>query len=817
MKALKTKSPVSLWLVKSLTVILLLLTCHNSWSQYRISTCDELALRPIDPVTDDDILAIHLDTEKYGDKGCLVFHHPNGKDYVITPTSWTRTPDSARMKLIEAAMDAMADSRKKYTNYGELSEHLYYIFDHIDRVNTAALTFFIVGDGCWMISGEVNIQSETSVENIKQTFAHEIGHCFVMRNVENLSTDVDVYNSLNHWFDESVSEYLSAEVYPRNNGEYSSANKFKFDSLFRQEYSAYVLWLYLVQEKGISSVVPLMNHLANRRTSSARFDYMRDKDLDKLFHHFLFDFTMGQIYDSGGGTIPNNDPFTPNATFHFTPENTKLDLPKVKQGQREVYFLKVPPGYDLSIDPPAGSDVRYFQSFFLAGGMKIKDWESPITVTGKCQDTTLTAIIMSHLNDAVISNLSIEYELEERTSCCEAGTLVEANPWENVNETFYFDHYIESIVTIEGPDELMSVDFNYYANSKDGSLYFNKENIMNIAAGVSGDEFHGAIWMANGQNVIYGLDSANGIKRAVTIATDQTKQDVMTMRSLRVSDFIENAVGGNMAPARLPAGSEWQGKSRGYATYQADTPGSPDINRITMYFSDDTTNITSPLPAFGFMAGYIRDHNGQNKKLVYTEILLANGEKMSVELKRLEKECVQFDGNGYKKATVAGHMGRVGQMSLDERNQLVESQEEYYAQLKLLIDELAACDNDKACEAEINKRVMELERQRMNAIRGLPNDPNHSGTEGTEFETEQQKIENRMYLLSDRMIDKELECDRIKERLNSCDPGICEMIQREVDRCDRQYQSMKDEMVKLQCDLAKLMGMEDVYEPGECD
>ncbi|MDH3711431.1 MAG: hypothetical protein OER04_16170, partial [Cyclobacteriaceae bacterium] len=513
------RSPISLLLLKILPVVLLLLASHNSWGQYRVSTCDELALRPVDPITGDDLLAIHLDTEKYGDQGCLVHHHPNGKDYVITPTSWGNSPNSARMVLIKAAMEAIADSRKKYANYGDLSEHLYYIFDHLVR-KIPAKAFWLVGDGCWMVSGESNIEAESEAFR-KQLFAHEIGHCFVMKNVENLNSN---YNDLNHWFDESVSEYLSSEVYPETNREHY-IGLFKYDTLFRQKYRAYPLWYYYAQENGISSIVPLMNALTELGTSSSRLEYMRDNDLDRLFQHFLFDLSLGLVTDPGGGYIPTNA-FTPDTIFRADPMETQLELPPVKHGERESFFITIPQGYDLTISPPKGSDQNYFQSYLVYKGKKIKDWVSPITVSGRCEDTTATAILLSHLNDAAIAGLIVEYELKERTNCCAPGTLVEANPWEDVNGTFYFDHYIESLVTIESPDDYLSMDLNYYVNSKDGSIYFSDENMMNIAAGLSSDEFHGAIWMANGQNVIYGYDQPTASNRALTIATDQTKQDV---------------------------------------------------------------------------------------------------------------------------------------------------------------------------------------------------------------------------------------------------------------------------------------------------
>ena len=298
-KAARSQRSLIFLLQIGLTSLLLVLFSQNLFGQFRVSTCEELNLRPIEPGTGNDLLAIYLDGDGtgLGGFGCWVHHHPNGQDYVVTPHSWGREPNPGKMALISDAMQTITDARRVYPEYGTLNNDLYYILDDVNRRSgsgeTTSIkrgqTFWLVGNQCWMQSGAPSLRLESSNrERRLHTYAHEIGHCFVMENVPDLGT---YYSGLNHWFDESVSEFLSSELYKNNDGEHQWAEDFDLDGkAFTQPYRAYSLWYYYARKYGKESVVRLMNELAALGSREQRLSHLRRLNFDLDYHHYLLEY-----------------------------------------------------------------------------------------------------------------------------------------------------------------------------------------------------------------------------------------------------------------------------------------------------------------------------------------------------------------------------------------------------------------------------------------------------------------------------------------------------------------------------------------------
>lgn len=389
--------------------------------QYQVSTCEELELRPITPTTADsaseDILKIYYeeDSDGIGGLGCYAHHHPNGKDFVITPYSWGKEPTLAKKGLIKDAMDAISDARAEYVNYGTMENKLYYLLDYLNY-SYSGIAKWIVDDSCWMKSGVPTLEGSTG-EARKILFAHEIGHCFVMENVRYL---VKFYRSLNAWFDESVAEYLASEVYKEVNTEYASATSFDLDgSPFTQPYDAYVLWKYYADKNGKLAVVPLMNQLTERTTRRERLDYMRSSGFDQFYQHFLFDYYQLTIQDSGGGHIPSEGPIA-RLQYDLEPTGSSISLPDLEPERLQLFEIIIPPGHQLILHPPEGADYSYFQSLIVDSGVELKDWNSTVTIEGDCAYSKSIHVLMSHLNSIPLTNLEINYELNAKTDCCSA-------------------------------------------------------------------------------------------------------------------------------------------------------------------------------------------------------------------------------------------------------------------------------------------------------------------------------------------------------------------------------------------------------------
>ena len=409
------------------TLMIALFLAMGLSAQYRVTRCSELSQRPLQYNDDDsstEILAIYLKEDAdsgVGGLDCWVFHHENNKDYVVTPRGWYPNTRGPRERLIRDAMDAITDSRRKYIEYGTMDKSLYYILNDIDYGETQGEKFWMYEDDqCWMRSGVPTLE-ELNSDQRKQVFAHEIGHCFVEENVPKTAyTDHD----WDEWFDESVAEYLSSEVYKTVNQEHQYAEVYNFDAPFMQPYNAYVLWYYYAKKNGIGSVVPLMNQLTGIKTQKARLNYLRSVGFDQLFHNFLFDFTTREIKDSGTGeSIPGpGDIFDEEYTLETS--QTEIVLPeKIRNAQREFYWIEIPSGFNVTLYPPSGSSMTYFQSLMTSGGpggsgKMIKNWSSPEFIQGDCNRTKIAMVMVSHLNTEILGNLNLRYELEARADCC---------------------------------------------------------------------------------------------------------------------------------------------------------------------------------------------------------------------------------------------------------------------------------------------------------------------------------------------------------------------------------------------------------------
>ena len=153
----------------------------------------------------------------------------------------------------------------------------------------------------------------------------------------------------------------------------------------------------------------------------------------------------------------------------------------------------------------------------------------------------------------------------------------------------------------------------------------NGEVVNTAAVGYEPEVF---IWLPNKQVVGYVYDTKFDQKRAITLDLDQTGTDVMAAGAVMMDDFLRRSAQSDLTPAPLPPDSPWRSKARGFAVRQPEPSNPTESNFISTYISNETTGITSPLPAFGFLVGYVRDRNGKNKKLVYYKADLTNGDML---------------------------------------------------------------------------------------------------------------------------------------------------------------------------------------------
>lgn len=775
-------------------------------AQYQVSTCEELGLRPIEPGTGNDILKIYLETDKFPTRGCWVHHHPNGRDYVVTPDNWGEFPVGENKQMIEDAMHAISDARKKYEQYGSMDNQLYYILDDVIRGGRAGEAFWVIGSECWMQSGVPMLWGE-SINN-KQVFAHEIGHCFVMENVPDLRTNY----RLNNWFDESVSEYLSSEVYPTNNLEFRFSSNFDLDSIpFKQKYKAYPLWYYFVQKRGKSLVVPMMKYLAVLATREERLSYMRSSNFDRLYHDFLFDYYTRSLEDSGGGLIPIETRIKRRQDkIQLIPEAmTPMMLDTIPSERLSIYQVIIPPSHDVTIHPPRTTNKIHFS--ILNNPDKIKNWNEPVLIEGYCDREREFRLLVSHLNTSEQRDIPIRYELDERVSCCTLTTAITDNPSpEELDGQFHFDYYIESEVEMMADGTTQTMPMNYFVNSRDGSMLLLRSFFMDNFGSFEDDgmKADAVIWLANGQIVAYVQDKDFGQKRAITIDVNQTRADVMGPRAINPEELLREGRNSGLSPAALPSDSPWSGQASAY-TYYREERFDPGIrNLMTSYVSNDISVVASPMSSFGFMVGHIKDLTGQNKHLVYTRYETPNGDIMRAKLHKLEKECASFNGAGYKKMTLGGFSGAIGSMSESEREVFADQQMAYNEQLLALLADMERCGDNENCKARVTRQMMDLEKRKKDELYDLPEPGEFSGDAGSDFQDEERQIRVRLYAKQDEILDKDIHCKRLSRQNSNC--GGC--MNMAVERCQGELQRMEQELDQLECEMAKLHGAGDMLE-----
>ncbi|GJM30655.1 MAG: hypothetical protein DHS20C17_32900 [Cyclobacteriaceae bacterium] len=723
--------------MKSITVVLIAVFFAGSLcAQYPVSSCEEMGLRPIDPVDEIDILGRFYQAEDSDQRGCWVHYHPNGTDFVVTPKTWKSEPNTTRMKIIHEAMEAISEARETYQRFGTFNTNLYYIFD--DSLHSASKAFWIADKGCWMRSGIPPI-SRITPGNRQQIYAHEIGHCLIMENLNNYEDSFE----LNDWFDESVAEYLGSEVYPANNREHGHSRRFGFSASFRQRYDAYHLWKYYIDREGDNMLFPMMQSLANISSLNARRDYLRRTEFDKILHDFYFDSYRERLIDSDGvSRIPVTTSTLKAPTINLNPDLHTLNIEEpLPADQLNGFNLVIPEGYDLDIDPLAGVGDPFYQSLLEGDSYHIRNWNSKKSIKGDCEREVSFLVLSSHLNNHPLTGLSFNYSLikKEEEECCDeaiAGDCddclapldveseMSPNPVDEINSAFKFDYKIESVVKFQMDMSDFNVEYSrgdpgelvmeYYVNSADGSILFPGGPVgffkTNFSYRSDLKEVDAAIWLANGQMVIYGY-GRDRQKRAVTYEIANTANDRFGTDYINMMQFFSSSETLAEHPEPLPEHFKWDNITKGYKGKLIE--GRTGIeNTWTLYFDTAPTPIKTSCIMMGFMVGVLKDARDLqcNRLLVYNKVNIGGedtGDAIEAELRSIKPMGIGFDGASYKPMMLGGEYGTDIQIR-QRRNQ--GQMVAYLRQKETLKENRKRCTSE-ICTDRIDRELELLEEQ----------------------------------------------------------------------------------------------------------
>lgn len=394
----------------SLFLFTLLALSHPLCSQ-ACQRCSEMTLPPTD-TEPGGLLRDYLGGEN-GHRGndCWVHCHPNGRDFVITPNDWGAQPHTDKKSLINLAFEAITDSRRVMEELGNLQRSMYFLFSDNTDDGSYARTFWPVGDECWIEAGIEDMRALSDSRH-KYVFAHEIGHCFLMDNIEGHAAPSPGYEE---WWDECGSEYLSSIVYPSDNMEHRYARGYRLDAPFIQPYKAYVLFHYYALQNDQDALLRLIQGLYDHPGKANRLSFLRSINFGPFFHKFNYRFIRQEIPDAGGGTIPNSGWFSFQSYPLKTLQNV-IEFDEIFPEQANLFHLTIPAGYDAVLSPIENSALEVT---IVANGVGMYPWASTHEVDGSCSDETSIALLITHLSEDPIRDAKLNYQLTPKTNCCE--------------------------------------------------------------------------------------------------------------------------------------------------------------------------------------------------------------------------------------------------------------------------------------------------------------------------------------------------------------------------------------------------------------
>lgn len=243
-------------------------------------SCRSLSLDPVDGEGTRLLERYYTPRHGVGGLGCWVHKHPNGRDHVVTPHSWGRSPNPGKMGLISTTLTAITDARRVFAPLGTLNLDLFIL---LNDVHENAHAYWPNENQCWIEAGPRGgwgLWREPSSRFFKGTVAHEIGHCFLMENIPNYTPRSYVAANA-HWWDESGAEFLSSLVYKTLNHEHINARLFDLDGEpFTQPYTAYVLLQHYASRRSERAVIELLNRMHRQRSDADLRAYFRSSGFE---------------------------------------------------------------------------------------------------------------------------------------------------------------------------------------------------------------------------------------------------------------------------------------------------------------------------------------------------------------------------------------------------------------------------------------------------------------------------------------------------------------------------------------------------------
>ena len=325
----------------------------------------------------------------------------------LYPGEWGPEPTAEQIRVLENLRSAYVYTTERFSandiglGFGVATINVVIELDSIPGASASAHWNYGEREGegpCWA-KIYPDAWEDAPPEETKQTLAHELGHCIILKGIET------PYNEGSQWWHEDGAEYFGTVAYPSANAEHPFASSYHQDQALFDPDNAYAGVLFLTHyTKKIgggrpSAVLALLARLPAPEDWNDNYEALAgDTRLASAFHSFAKALAIGGVADTGGGGMPQPalrvlDRLTPDQTEER--QTVLLDIAPWRIG---ATIVDIPPGWSFKFELDDGAPDDMMVSINQIGVPGSTPWTaldaSPsATISSSCDDTVSAVVL----------------------------------------------------------------------------------------------------------------------------------------------------------------------------------------------------------------------------------------------------------------------------------------------------------------------------------------------------------------------------------------------------------------------------------------
>lgn len=396
---------------------------------------------------------------------CYIFKEASQGSYrhrVYYPKWWDDEPE--KIAWVDETLTTLSESAAIYSTLGTLKNInvVFNLSQPQDELTTlASQAYFLSAEPC-----PITVQplvNESSLENYKQTIAHEAFHCFQDWNFSSSPYEV------HEWWLEGSAEYFSNVVYPTTNDEHVWLGDYYARSIrqpwFDMSYHNFLLFQFFGNQLGDPGLISLLDRVSASGAIGGQAATLANYgNMDGLFLEFVVK-TMGPgIEDTGGGAIVQ-DRFPVIRVERITEKGEKkFEIDPFVAGRFGVSFEQEKRFLE---EPTEDENVRH-SSAAAKLRKDLSAWSDlPPEIRSYCDKDEKYALAVTAVK--AHGTLKDDVSLMEKAECdpCLLGT------WDTDKQSF--QAYIQRVLETQGMGELPPGAFFEIGGEGHDYIQFNEE------------------------------------------------------------------------------------------------------------------------------------------------------------------------------------------------------------------------------------------------------------------------------------------------------------------------------------------------------